>query len=92
MFGNDHYDLTQTLGMMVNEAHQRANANQIEAREHMVRMVQNDRRLDAFDPERLVDRVRECGQSGRKLNWDDPWLKRNGQARPEARRGMVWGR
>jgi hypothetical protein len=92
MFGDGDHDLTQALGRMATEAHQRANANQIEAREHMLKMVRNDRRLDAFDPERLVDRVQECGQSGRKLDWDDPWLKRNGQPRPQARRGMIYGR
>src|SRR4051812_15682879 len=88
MFGNHQNDLVAALRQMQQEALERAKFNHADARNQLVAMVKNDRRLDGYDPERFVDHVRECSESGRRLDWDDPSLKRGGQPRPQNRRGM----
>ena len=81
MFGKDHSDLTRTVGAMQSEAFQRCKANRYETRDLMVEMIRNDRRLDGYDAERVATRVQECGQYGKRLDWDDPFLKKGGQSR-----------
>ena len=88
MFGTDDGDLVRTLGAMHTEAYNRANANKVEAHRHLIDMIQIDRRFDNLDPERLADAVRTCGETGRQLDFTDPLLKRGGQPRPQARRGL----
>ena len=93
MFGNHRNDLAATLRLMQREALEQSNFNQTEARKQLVSMVRNDRRFDAHDPERLVDVVRSRAEDGTAMDWDDPFLQKNGQPRPGAgpllRRG-VW--
>jgi hypothetical protein len=87
MFGSDPSDLIATLGKMQDEALRRVNYDQTAIHNEVVNMVRNDRRLDAFDPDRLVAQAWKVRNSGGRLDWDDPYLKKGGQPRPQARRG-----
>jgi hypothetical protein len=85
MFGDDNRHLTETLGHMITEAFQVCRANQTEAHQKLAEWIRRDRRFDHHDAQRLADRARECGQSGRRLDFDDPYLRKGGQKRPLAR-------
>jgi hypothetical protein len=81
MFGDDDSHKIQTLSRMISESFQLCQANQIEAHEKLKVMIARDRRFDGLDPGRLADKARECGQSGSRLNLEDPSLRR-GSAKP----------
>jgi hypothetical protein len=62
---------------------QKANYNQIEAREILKSYVQMDRRFDSFDPDRLVERIHEAKSCGRTMDLaEDTYLRRGGEKRP----------
>jgi hypothetical protein len=83
MYGDSERDLCATLWQMHKTAVERANCNQIEAREILRGYVQTDRRFDEFDPDRLVKRIEECRSCGRTADlFSDPYLRRNGEKRP----------
>jgi hypothetical protein len=82
MFGKDPRDLARTLSEMERIARDKCNANQIEAKRTMVEWLQNDRRFDGFDAQRLTDRVHLHKHRGAVLELDDPQLQRGGQPRP----------
>ena len=83
MYGNDERDLCASLSEMHKVAIQKANYNQIEAREILKGYVQTDRRFDQFDPDRLAQRIEECRSNGRTADLlDDPYLRRGGEKRP----------
>jgi hypothetical protein len=56
--------------------------NQTEAKQKMTEWLANDRRFDAFDPQRLIERVQLSKNNGAVLDLDDPQLQRGGQPRP----------
>jgi hypothetical protein len=83
MYGNDERDLCASLSEMHRVAIQKANFNQVEAKEILKSYVGMDRRFDQFDPDRLVERIQECRSNGRTADlFDDPWLRRGGERRP----------
>lgn len=82
MFGSAEKSLCATLSQMHKTALDTANANQIEAAALMQSYLKADRRFDAFDPARLVERVSEVRSCGRVMDLHDPYLRRNGQHRP----------
>jgi len=82
MFGNDPNSLTKTLGEMASTALRQCNSNQTEAKVQMTLWLANDRRFDAYDPYRLVNRVNDCWSNGAHLDLDDPQLLKGGQPRP----------
>jgi hypothetical protein len=82
MFGKDQRDLTATLSEMEYFARQKSNFNQVEAKQRMVEWLAHDRRFDAYDPQRLVERVQLSKNNGAVLDLDDPQLKRGGEPRP----------
>jgi hypothetical protein len=84
MFENDPRDLTTTAGAMYRAAFDREHANQIAAKEKFKQYLAQDRRFKPFDLDRVADRVVECGQSGARLDWTDPYL-RGGEKRPLSR-------
>jgi hypothetical protein len=89
MFGDSNADLISTLGTMQAEALRRCNFNQSEVHGEVAAMVRNDRRFDAYDPDRLVEKAWKVRNSGGRLDLDDPYIRRGGQPRPENRRG-IW--
>jgi hypothetical protein len=82
MFRNDPRDLAATLSEMEYRARQLSNFNQIEAKEKMTTWIQNDRRFDGYDPQRLAERAQASKYNGASLDLDDPQLKRGGEPRP----------
>jgi len=89
MFGSDRSDLTVTLGTMQDEALRRVNFDQTAVSGEVASMIRNDRRLDAYDPERLAEKAWKVRNSGGRFDWDDPYIRKGGQQRPQARRG-IW--
>ena len=75
MFGTDDRDLIRSLGEMANIAHQRANANQVEAKQTLAAWISQDRRFDFFDASRLAERVGQCRSNGAQLDLTDPQLR-----------------
>jgi hypothetical protein len=67
MYGHDEKDLCASLSEMHRVATQRANFNQVEAKEILRGYVQADRRFDQFDPDRLIERVHEAKSCGRTM-------------------------
>jgi hypothetical protein len=57
MFGKDQRDLAATLSQMESLARQKTNFNQIEAKAKMAEWLAHDRRFDAYDAQRLIERV-----------------------------------
>jgi hypothetical protein len=82
MYGHDEKDLCATLSQMHKTAIERCNFNQVEAKQILRGYVGTDRRFDAFDPDRLIERIHECRSNGRTADLSDPYLQRNGQKRP----------
>ena len=85
MFDSEQKDLSATLSQMERLAREKSNFNQIEAREKMARWVANDRRFDAFEPTRLVERVAHCKSNGAVFDIEDPALLKGGRPRPLSR-------
>ena len=82
MFEKDERDLCVTLSEMERQARIKTNFSQSEAKEKLAEWISQDRRFDAFDKARLVQRVAECRQSCAVLDLDDPYLAKGGQRRP----------
>jgi hypothetical protein len=83
MFDDSEKDLCATLTQMHKIAVERANYNQVEAREILKRYVETDRRFDSFDPDRLAQRIEECRSNGRTADLlEDTYLRRGGEKRP----------
>jgi hypothetical protein len=87
MFDADAKSLAATLTQMERQALECSNYNRVEAKERMAQWIKQDRRFDAFDPTRLVERVQHCRSAGAVFDCDDPQLRKGGQARPPERRG-----
>jgi hypothetical protein len=85
MFERDPKDLTATLSWMESTARERSKFNQIEAKQRMAEFIANDRRFDAYDTAKLVDRVSHCKSYGAKLDLEDPALLKGGKPRPLSR-------
>jgi hypothetical protein len=86
MFDHEQKDLAATLAQMERQARERSNFNQVVAKEKMAEWIAQDRRFDGLDPERLVDRVQRCRQSGAVFDITDPSLQKGGSPRPLAGR------
>jgi hypothetical protein len=83
MFSDDPRDLARSLSEMHRTARDKCLGNQVEARGIVRQWIQNDRRFDAFDADRLASRVEEAMSCGRSLDLaDDPYLLRGGSKRP----------
>ena len=81
VFSNDPRDMARSLSEMHRIARDNCLGNQVEARGVVRQFIQQDRRFDAYDADRLASRVEEARSNGRSLELDDPWL-RGGQKRP----------
>jgi hypothetical protein len=81
MYSNDPRDLARSLSEMDRIARDQCLGNQVEARGVVRQYIQNDRRFDAYDANRLAERITEAKSCGRSLDLDDPWL-RGGFKRP----------
>jgi hypothetical protein len=88
MFGKDQEELLDTLSTMRDEALRKSCFNHAEANRELRGMIQTDRRFDGYDPERLVSQVEDCAKHCKRLDLDDPVLKRGGEPRPKTRRGL----
>ena len=82
MFERNQNDLARTLNQMEFHARQTTNFNQNDAKDKMREWLANDRRFDGYDPERLIERVRDCKYRGAVLDLDDPALQKGGEPRP----------
>jgi hypothetical protein len=82
MFGKDAGDLAATLTQMETLARQKCNFNQVEAKQKMREWLATDRRFDAYDPQRLIERVQLHKSNGSVLELDDPQLLKGGAPRP----------
>jgi hypothetical protein len=85
MWDNQDRDMLETLSIMARQSRDRCNGNAVEGRKKMADWIQNDRRLDAYDPQRLADRVALCRSNGARLDLSDPALLRGGKPRPLSR-------
>jgi hypothetical protein len=74
MFSNSERDMQETLAKLHRHTLDRCNGNQVEAQQKMTELVQQDRRFDGYQPDRLVSRVQECWGHGAKLDLEDPSL------------------
>ena len=72
MFRNDPRDLAATLSEMEYRARQLTNFNQPEAKAKMAEWLANDRRFDAYDAQRLIERVQLSKNNGAVLSWTIP--------------------
>jgi hypothetical protein len=81
MFDKRDLDMVATLSEMHMRARDKAKFNRDVARGIMSDWVQQDRRFDAYDPQRLVDRVQQRSASGGVMDLNDPFLRKGGQAR-----------
>jgi hypothetical protein len=59
--------------------------DKVQAKEKMKNWLEHDRRFDAYDKDRLVDRVMLCRYNGARLELDDPELMQGGSPRPLTR-------
>jgi hypothetical protein len=75
MFERDPKDMTLALSQMERLSRDRTNFDQVAAREKLRGFIEQDRRFDEFDHDRLAARVLECRQCGATLDLDDPQLK-----------------
>jgi hypothetical protein len=82
MYSNDPRDLALSLGEMHRVARDQCLGNMVEARGVVRQYIQNDRRFDWADADRLAARVEEARSCGRSLDLDDPYLQRGGSKRP----------
>jgi hypothetical protein len=85
-FGNEPHNLKATLGRMADEAEDKSQFNQADARRLMAQWVSEDNRLRGYVPERLVDKVMECRGNGSRFDLNDPYLL-GGSPRPLSDRG-----
>jgi hypothetical protein len=86
MFGTDPRDLARTLSQMESQARQASNFSQTETKQKMAEWLSHDRRFDAYDPQRLIERVQLSKYNGAVLELDDPQLLKGGEPRPLDRR------
>ena len=73
-FGNDTASIEQALGRMVQESYGEANCHQDKCYQLVREKMEMDRRFDHFAKDRLLDKLREAGKSGAKIDWDDDYL------------------
>jgi len=85
MFGNNLRDMKNAIEEMERQSRVRSCFNGNEAKQKFREYLAADRRFDAFDHERLIDRTQECRKSCAVLKLDDPRLLRGGEARPLSR-------
>jgi hypothetical protein len=85
MWGNSERDLLESLSQMARRSRDSKNGNLVEGEKQLVEWIQNDRRLDVYDPQRLAERVNYCRTNGARLDLTDPQLLRGGRARPLSR-------
>jgi hypothetical protein len=82
MFSDDPRDLARSLSEMHRVARDACLGNMVEARGKVRQYIQNDRRFDWADADRLAARIEEARSNGRSLDLADPFLQRGGQKRP----------
>jgi hypothetical protein len=78
----DHRDMRLYMGKAHQSAVSRHNGSLKEAKKDLAGAIERDRRFDAYDRQRLLDRFSECWGSGQLLDFDDPGLLPGGQSRP----------
>jgi hypothetical protein len=78
MFGDSARDLANFLTLAERDAINRCRFNQAEALRELARVINQDRRFDDYDPDRLAQRVSDCRHSGRVLDLSDPELRPGG--------------
>src|SRR5262245_24173315 len=87
-FGADQDSLRNYLGRLVNECYRESDCS-MDATYRLAReRMDCDRRLDHFDRDRLIEKVKEAGSNGAYLDLTDPYLFRagaNGPSRGKAR-------
>ena len=81
-FSNDDNSIRAALGRMVQESYQEANCNLNKAYDLVRHKMELDRRLDAFDKDRLKDKLIQTGKNGGYLDLNDPYLRPGGSKRP----------
>jgi hypothetical protein len=85
VFGNDDGDKVRALVEMARVSLARANGNRVEGKETMKNWLEHDRRFDAYDKDRLVDRVLLNRYNGAVVDMTDPELLQGGSPRPLTR-------
>lgn len=84
LFGNEAHNLQATLSRVIQESYAESNCS-MDATYQLAREKLDDmRRFDTFDKERLIAKAREAGSCGAQIDWTDPWL-RGGSKRPLSR-------
>jgi hypothetical protein len=79
MFGDSDRDLANFLTLAERDAINRCRFNQAEALKELARIIDQDRRFDHLDSDRLAQRVADCRHSGRVLDLSDPELRPGGE-------------
>jgi hypothetical protein len=86
MYGTDAEDLQNTLSRMIQESWAESNCSMDECYKLTRQKLDYDRRFDGFQKDRLVNKAKEAGSCGGKLDLTDPWLY-GGDKRPLSDRG-----
>jgi hypothetical protein len=76
---NEHRAMRTDLGQAYQLGFTRHQGNQSAALEEVGKLIERDRRFDAFDKDRLLKRFNECRGTGAYLDFESPELKRGGQ-------------
>ena len=82
MFETKPQDLAITLTQMERQSRERYKLRSSGSENQMAEWISQDRRFDAFDPMRLVERVQHCRSNGAVFDVEDPSLRKGGQKRP----------
>jgi hypothetical protein len=78
-----------TLGQAYTHGFHLAQGNREIALGHVEKIIDRDRRFDAFKTDRLLERFEQCRGTGGFLDFDDPYL-RGGEGKPALlRRGSA---
>ena len=91
-FGMDQDSVRNYLGRLINECYSETNCSMEDAYKLARERMDYDRRLDHFDRDRLIAKVKEAGASGGFLDLTDPYLRPGGSPRYDPKGGGGgWG-
>jgi hypothetical protein len=84
MYGDRPENLQATLSRMVQESWQEANCNRNLTYALTRDKLEQDRRFDHYQKDNLIEKAKEAGSNGTRIDWNDPYLV-GGPKRPLSR-------
>jgi hypothetical protein len=73
---NEHRGMRTELGEAYRVGFQKHCGHQAKALEEVGKLIERDRRFDAYDKDRLVQRFNQCRGTGGYLDFNDPSLRK----------------